>query len=323
MRGPVGLRGVTWLVWRQHRAVRWALLTGSVLVAGFFLIGGYGAADAVTPRLSECAGAAAEKSRECVELLKEFQQQHQYPLRRPLQVLVLLPFVFGLFLGAPLFAQELESGTYRTVLSQSVTRTRWFLAKLAVPAALTVLFGGLVTAAATWWWHTIDGPVGSGFPWYGPMPYDAIGPAPVAKSLLLLLAGVTSSLLIRRTVAAMGATVVVGAVLLYALEQVRGALWPVRVAQARGGAVPVPDGAWLRAEGLLSATGQRVPDASACLSAGDYEQCLARRGVTGEWAEYHPTSHLWPLQWMETGVCLAAAGVLALFCFWWTRRRLT
>ncbi|MFD9406457.1 ABC transporter permease [Streptomyces sp. NPDC059989] len=318
------MKGVTWLVWRRHRTARWALLAGTALVAGYFAYGAYGAADAVVRQLDGCTGAGAENSRRCMDALTDFQQQHQYPLRRPLQVLVLLPLVFGLFLGAPLFAQELESGTYRTALAQSVTRTRWFLANLAVPAALTVLFAGLVTAAATWWWHTVAVPLGSRFPWYGLMPYDAIGPAPVAKAVLMLLVGIALSLLIRRTVAAMGAALAVGGILLFALERMRAALWPSVLVRQQGADVPgAPDGAWVLGEGLLSAEGRRIPDVPRCWGAEDYGQCLARHGATGRWAEYHPQAHLWPLQWVETGLCLAVAAALAAGCFWWTRRRLT
>ncbi|MGH9249143.1 MAG: transporter, partial [Acidimicrobiales bacterium] len=38
---------------------------------------------------------------------------------------------------------------------------------------------------------------------------------------------------------------------------------------------------------------------------------------------YHPASNFWPLQWAETGIFLGVAVLLAGFCFWWTRRRLT
>ncbi len=317
------VRGVTWLVWRQHRAAFWVLLTGSALVACYFLLGRYGAADAVARELAGCTGPAAEPSRRCADALGDFQQEHQYPMRQPLQALVLLPLGLGLFLGGPLFAQELESGTYRTALSQSVTRTRWFLAKLAVPVVLTVFSSGLVTAAATWWWHEVAGPLGGDFPWHGWMPYDVIGPAPVAKALLMLLAGITLSLLVRRTVAAMGATMAVGAALLYALEQARSSLWPTVVTeQAMTGSGP-PGDTWVLGQGLVSATGERVGDLPQCFGAEDYEGCLGRHGITGQWSEYHPQSHLWPLQWTETGLCLAVATVLGVLCFWWTRRRLT
>ncbi len=38
---------------------------------------------------------------------------------------------------------------------------------------------------------------------------------------------------------------------------------------------------------------------------------------------YQPASHFWPPQWTETGIFVAAAVLLAGFCFWWTRRRVT
>ena len=38
---------------------------------------------------------------------------------------------------------------------------------------------------------------------------------------------------------------------------------------------------------------------------------------------YQPASHFWPLQFAETGIFVAVAVLLAGFCFWWTRRRLT
>ncbi|MGW6708210.1 ABC transporter permease subunit [Streptomyces sp. NPDC054956] len=318
----IGVRGVNWLVWRQHRTTLWALLAVTALVAGYLLYGGFGARGDLS-LIDGCSGAAEHVQR-CNEALPAFQQQHQHPLRRALQALLLLPLLFGLFLGGPLFAQELETGTYRTALSQSVTRTRWFLAKLAVPVTLTVLFSGLITAAATWWWHTVATPLGSAFPWYGAMPYGAIGPAPVAKAVLMLLIGITLSLLVRRTVAAMGATAAVGAVVLFALEQVRSALWPVvegSVRNLNGAASPAD--AWLLGDGLLSTGGRRMADLPKCFAAEDHGQCLAANGAAGRWAEFHPRSHLWPLQWMETGLCLAAAAALALFCFWWARRRLT
>ncbi|MCJ0874311.1 ABC transporter permease subunit [Streptomyces sp. AP-93] len=318
------VRGVTWLVVRQHRTALWALLTGSALLAGYFLLGRYGAADAVAQQLAGCTRPAAEHSQSCADVLTDFQQQHQYPLRQPLQALALLPLVLGVFLGGPLFAPELESGTYRTALSQSVTRTRWFLAKLAVPVALTVLVSGLVTASATWWWHEVAGPLGSRFPWHGWMPYDAIGPPAVAKALLMLMVGITLSLVLRRTVAAMGATLALGAALLFALEQVRSSLWPTVVTQRQGtdGSAWLGD-SWLLGDGLVKSTGQRVGNLPQRFRAEDYRQCLAQQGITGQWAEHRPRAHLWPLQWTESFLCLALAVILGLVCFWCTRRRLT
>lgn len=36
---------------------------------------------------------------------------------------------------------------------------------------------------------------------------------------------------------------------------------------------------------------------------------------------YEPPANYWPLQWYETGIFLALAGLLSGSCFWWIRRR--
>ena len=55
------------------------------------------------------------------------------------------------------------------------------------------------------------------------------------------------------------------------------------------------------------------------------QACLDWIGTLGlrQDITYQPASHFWPLQWTETGIFVAAAVLLAGFCFWWTRRRLT
>jgi hypothetical protein len=37
---------------------------------------------------------------------------------------------------------------------------------------------------------------------------------------------------------------------------------------------------------------------------------------------YQPASRFWPLQWVEGGLFAGLAALMALFCFWWVRRRL-
>ncbi|MES4905254.1 MULTISPECIES: transporter [unclassified Streptomyces] len=35
----------------------------------------------------------------------------------------------------------------------------------------------------------------------------------------------------------------------------------------------------------------------------------------------NPGSHFWPMQWIQAGICLGAAALLAAFCLWWIRHR--
>ena len=38
---------------------------------------------------------------------------------------------------------------------------------------------------------------------------------------------------------------------------------------------------------------------------------------------YQPAGNFWPIQWAEAALYLAASALLAGFCVWWTRARLT
>ena len=56
---------------------------------------------------------------------------------------------------------------------------------------------------------------------------------------------------------------------------------------------------------------------------GTLEDCFTRLADEGyrQHMVYQPYTHFWRLQWAETGLYLAASGVLAGLSFWWTRRR--
>jgi hypothetical protein len=52
------------------------------------------------------------------------------------------------------------------------------------------------------------------------------------------------------------------------------------------------------------------------------QTCVNDLGVHQE-VVFQPISRYWVFQWSELGIFLAAAVLLAGFCFWWVRRRLT
>jgi hypothetical protein len=58
---------------------------------------------------------------------------------------------------------------------------------------------------------------------------------------------------------------------------------------------------------------------------GTLDKCFTRLAGEGyrQRLVYQPHTHFWRLQWAETGLYLAASGLLAGLCFWWTRRRLS
>jgi hypothetical protein len=126
-------------------------------------------------------------------------------LRAGLGVLVIVvPALIGIFWGAPLAARELETGTFRLAWSQSITRTRWLAAKLAVVGLAGMAAAGLLSLMVTWWASPLDrvrvNPFGT---------FDQRAIVPVGYAAFAFALGVTAGVLIRRTLPAMSATLVI------------------------------------------------------------------------------------------------------------------
>src|SRR5713226_5612639 len=71
-------------------------------------------------------------------------------------VLLLLPGLIGIVVGAPLLGREMELGTWRLAWSQTVPRTRWLAVKLALVTGGLVLLGAAITAVITWYRAPMD-----------------------------------------------------------------------------------------------------------------------------------------------------------------------
>lgn len=118
-------------------------------------------------------------------------------------LIVVVPGIIGIFWGAPLVARELEAGTYRLAWTQSVTRTRWLAAKLAVVGLASVLVTGLLSLFITWWASPLDRAQVDLY-----ATFDQRDLVPVGYAALAFALGVVAGVLIRRTLPAMAATMV-------------------------------------------------------------------------------------------------------------------
>ena len=86
---------------------------------------------------------------------------------------------------------------------------------------------------------------------------------------------------------------------------------------------PRPDGLWLQGVGRCPniPAGTPIGPGSNLARSGALQTCVDKLGVHQQLI-YQPISRYWIFQWCELGIFLAAAAVLAGFCFWWVRRRL-
>lgn len=139
-------------------------------------------------------------------------------------MLAVVPALIGAFWGAPMVAHELETGTYRLVWNQSVTRTRWLATRLGLTALAAAAVTGLLSLAVTWWAGPIDGVVGArsgSLPTrLTPVTFAMRGVVPVAYTLFALVLGVVIGAVVRRTVPAMALTLA-----LFLAVQIAVPLW--------------------------------------------------------------------------------------------------
>ncbi|WP_369170376.1 hypothetical protein AB5J49_22230 [Streptomyces sp. R28] len=287
-RGPSGL---VWAVLRVHRTalIFWGL---SLTAATAGLIWLYAIADDARRGNVPCAEPAHDGLPSCASveaITADDLYSNGIALVTTALCYVILPV--AAWAGGALIGRELENGTARLAWTQSVSPTRWLAAKLAVPAVLLTAGTGTVLLLNIWA-RTDDNPnlVGD---WYGPDQFAGIGPVAVAYALAGLALGALAGLLLGRALPAAGVGFGAALLLHTVLERYRGDLWP-KVIRADAGGFELPRSVWQMSwPGPTRATR----------------------------ATYHPQSHFWPLQYVETGILLAVAAVATLAAFRLLRRR--
>src|SRR5450759_4644157 len=188
---------MTWLIWRQHRieglVATLLVVPTLVLVAIFFIT----AQPLVHLVNSACPGNSCGSAGQA--FLDRFGT-----LRLLIKgILIGLPVLAGLFIGAPLLAREVEQGTDQLVWSQGITRQRWLIAKLGLLSAATVLLAVALAIAGRVWFEAQ--PVVNSSQW---QEYDIQGPAYASYAFFSLALGIAAGAMIGRTVPAMAVALV-------------------------------------------------------------------------------------------------------------------
>src|SRR3954469_7869239 len=141
---------------------------------------------------------------------------HESFLQSALDLLLLLfPAIIGTFWGAPLLSRELETGTHRLAWTQSVSRRRWVLTRLAILGLATVVLTGVLTLTVTWWYRSVDATQSSQYAFF-----DRRDVVPIGYALFAFAVGALAGSVLRRTVPAMAATIAV-----FAAARVAVASW--------------------------------------------------------------------------------------------------
>lgn len=342
-----------WLTWRQFRAQALTGLAVITAAAVYFLVTGLSMHHTYTADLATCS-----RGSDCSDVLGQFAQGYNTAFNLSQLLVIAAAGLIGIFWGAPLISRELETGTNQLAWNQSVTRTRWLAVKLACIGIASLATAAVLSYLLTWWAGPLDQITGNRF---AAMTFSSRDIVPLAYTVFAFALGATAGLLFRRTVPAMAVTLAVFVGIHILVPAIIGpnllpsttATFPIDKTTAgqfsgiytSGGgaeiylALPVPQGAWvISAPPVQDSSGQVVPAYSYnnCLlpstagrptktggpSAVQAADCLARYNLHQN-VTYQPASHYWPLQWYETGIFFALAGILSGTSFWWLRRRKT
>ncbi|GAA4474536.1 ABC transporter permease subunit [Phytohabitans houttuyneae] len=340
---------MTWLTWRQFRAQFFATVGLLVILTAYLIYLGTSMRSAYT---SDIVGCLAANGCQLDDAKDRFIQDYRSLVTIPAIILIAVPAIIGVFWGTPLITRELETNTHRLVWNQSITRTHWLAVKLAVVGLTAIVTTAALSLLLTWAASRYDQTLGNRF---DPLSFATRNVAPLGYITFAFVLGLTVGLLIRRTVPAMAATLlIVGVVQLLLPTITRPYLRPpatITVAynqetRFNGGQLSVSPAEPLMITGysipgsltltertpLLTSGGKQVSatDVQDCTNAPGQsevtaaswdalEQCIGGKNLHFE-IEAQTPDRYWPFQWTEFGAFLIMGFVLTGVAFWRIRQ---
>lgn len=227
---------LTWLQFRLQTAVA-AVTLAAVAIA--VVVTGPHLATLYSTDVAPCLAQAQLKAGSCGFTVNSFIHSDSLLQTVLSDGLLAAPALLGIFWGAPLIARELESGTFRLVWTQSVTKWRWLAVKLGLAGLASAAATGLLSILVTLWFSPIDrvnatvlywqGPINLNLNRFDPSVFDLRGIVPIGYALFAFALGVTAGFVMPRIVPAMATALVLFIGGRYAVTWIRPHLMaPVR-----------------------------------------------------------------------------------------------
>lgn len=300
---------MTWLTWRQHRGEALALGLFVAALGAVLLALGLPMHTSYHDGVAMCFSAASTDAELCSTNMARFQQDFGYTTA-VLTLLNVAPFAIGAFLGAPLLARELETGTWQLAWTQAVPRMRWLAVKLTSLATLTVALTVALAALITWYRQPLD-VLNSRF---APEGFDVEGLAPPAYALFAFALATAAGTLLRRSLPALTAALAAFVVVRVTVETAVRPRYQTPLTLVRDRFEVTND--WILDSGFIDANGHRLSRAefdtvSDAADGADTNLTtyLHDHGIQG-WISYQPADRFWAFQRIEAALFLALAAIL-------------
>jgi ABC-2 family transporter protein len=308
---PVPWRRLAWVSWRQYRfsaagaAVFLGVVAAYLLIMGLRIRTGYAS-------VGSCQLTTNHMSRTCEIALMLFGGYHVWG-ETTAAFMLAVPVLIGVFSGAPILGRELEVGTYRFAWTQGVGRTRWALARLALPAVTVTAAAAALSQLFGWFYYPFFAfPADSAF---APQYFELTGIALAAWTLAAFAIGALAGVLIRKVVPAIAAAMAAWAgLLLVTILYLRPHYEAPLTVHGSGGAPGRSP--WLIHQWWTGPNGRTITSEHKIIQLINRPQ----RGYT-QWTTYQPEARYWHFQFIEGGWLLLLSLLLIAASIWLIRRR--
>jgi ABC-2 family transporter protein len=338
---PLPWRRMAGVTWRQHRIA----LAGVAVLLGALAVWLWIEGTSVHHAWDAVTACHPASSPACQDLANTFNGTWDL-MGYAAIFLQLLPALIGAFVGAPVLARELETGTFRYAWTQGFGRWRWALAKLVALAVVLAAATGAFSVLLSWCYQPYLAAGNQALGLYGNSPLVTVFSLREvtfpAWTLAVFAIGALAGMLIRRVVPAIVASLAVYAGLAIAAA---GLLREHYLTPLVTSSPNVPGTAWILGQswtkdGRFAFAGNPPlnllnqfcnftqspggkgggPGGGPSSSVNPFAQCLAPHGYT-QWTSYQPASRFWPFQWIEGGWLLALSALLIAAAIWLVHRR--
>ncbi|WP_328616985.1 ABC transporter permease [Amycolatopsis sp. NBC_00355] len=327
-----------WVSWRRQRPQLLTLLGMLVIGAGAIILlrsNMVGAIDSA--QLAPCVTLPLQECPAAGEVVKAFATAWSAPLDMGRAAILGLPALIGVFIGAPLFARELEQGTHVLAFTQSVSRTRWMFSKLVVALAPALIVLIALQYLVSWWLSAAGtlGPRMNGS--FTALNFGIEHLSPVAYTVFAFTLGTFLGVVSRRTLVAMTAGLGAFVVVRLTLSGLVDGLVPAQHLEVtpdttlnvhENGSLVIDEG-WLDAAGRPVA-GDRVsaliqackaPQGGTPNSQEGYLACLPQSGLSTRYVDFIPQSQAWQVHLADASIYGGLAVLLLVGTAWFLRRQ--
>jgi ABC-2 family transporter protein len=327
---PVPWRQMAWVVWRQHRIA----LVGVTALLGALAIYLWITGLQMHHAYSAAIGCRPASSLLCGNALNNFNNTYWSPAEVIAALLQVVPALIGAFVGAPLLARELETGTFRFAWTQGFGRQRWAVAKLVPLAVVLTAATGALSVLFSWYYQPFFAEQQQSP--FVPYLFNLRGVAFAAWTLAAFAIGALAGMLIRRVVPAIAATLAVYTGLTLAVDLYLRQRYMAPLATSNPN---LPGSAWVISQwwtkgsqpvsqATINQILQGYQPAATQIGPNTFQkgiginpvQYLTQHGYT-LWTSYQPASRFWPFQWIEGGWLLALSVLLIAATVWLVGRR--